>query len=128
MKRIFKSKYKNKSRECLQGHWHHSTFEARYCDQLALLVKANEIKSYETQKKFSLDVNGVHISNHYVDFLVTTNEDKLEIHETKGFATQDWLFKKRLTEALYPDIPYIVVVKAKEGRFYARSYQKFRKK
>jgi hypothetical protein len=105
------NKYKNKSCTCHAGHNHDSRFEARYCDQLGLLVMAKEIKGYETQKTFDLKVNGKKICGHRVDFLVETNDDKQEVHECKGFATAEWKIKHKLFEANYPEIKYIVVIK-----------------
>ena len=54
-------------------------------------------------------VNGIRITTHKVDFLVMTKKGKLEVNETKGFPTPEWNLKRKLFEALYPDIPYIVV-------------------
>jgi hypothetical protein len=89
---------------------HGSRFEATYCDQLKLLVKAKEIASFEYSKRFILKVNEKTICEHWPDFLVTLNDGSQEIHETKGFATKDWSLKRKLFEALYPHIPYIVIV------------------
>ena len=103
------SKYKNKSCFCGQGHIHDSIGEAGYCNQLALLVKTKEIKSYKIQQTYRFKVKGKHITTHRVDFVVTTKEGKIEVHEAKGFATEVWRIKWKLFEALYPKIPYIVV-------------------
>ena len=103
------SKYKNKSQSCQQGHIHQSIGEARYCDSLAVLEKAGDIKSYKSQQMFDLIVNSKRITGHRVDFLVMNKKGKLEVHEVKGFPTDLWKIKMNLFEALYPDIPYIVV-------------------
>lgn len=122
--RTFKAKYSNKRCQCSQGHWHQSIFEADYCNQLHILKLANEIKRYEIQVKFSLKIADHHITNHYVDFLITKNDGTLEVHETKGFATSDWNLKRKMFEAQYPDIPYIVI--KKERKRYGRSYKRKR--
>lgn len=103
------SKYRNQTCKCIQGHIHHSRGEAQYCTKLYAMMQHQEIRSYEIQKCYRLDVNGHHICNHYVDFLVFMNDGKQEVHEFKGFATTEWMLKKRLFEAVYPDIPYIVI-------------------
>jgi hypothetical protein len=107
------SKYGNKSCRCHAGHIHDSVFEAEYCDSLALLVKAREIVSYQTQVSFDLSVNGKKICSHIVDFVVfpTEDDDKLEVHETKGFATAVWQLKYKLFQAIYPHIPYHIITK-----------------
>lgn len=72
------------------------------------MKKAGEIHNYEIQHKIDLKVNGIHITNHYVDFLVFKPQGVVEFHEVKGYATSEWKIKRRLTEALFPAIPYIV--------------------
>lgn len=93
---------------CNEGHWHQSRGEAAYCNQLYLLKKAGEIINVEQQIQYSLDVNGKHITNIRPDFRVTLNDGSETIHEYKGMETQIWQIKKKLFEALYPEIPYIV--------------------
>ena len=88
---------------------HDSRAEAGYCNQLNVLEKSGEIKSYEIQKTFRLDVNGKHICNHRVDFLVTNKNGEVMVEEFKGFGTEVWRIKKKLFEACYPGIEYIVV-------------------
>ena len=105
--RVFK--YNNKKKYCNAGHLHHSSGEARHCDDLQLLVKASEIKGFEIQKRFDFVVNGKKICSHYVDFLITTKEGLAVVQEYKGFETGEWKIKKRLFEALYPQIPYKVI-------------------
>lgn len=105
-----RSKYHSRITICASGHRHSSRLEAEYCDQLRLLKKAGEITGYESQKRFELKVNGHLISAHVVDFLVTAKDGKSEVHETKGYATRDWTIKRKLFEAIYPQIKYYVVV------------------
>lgn len=81
-----------------------SKFEASKARDLELLVKAKEIKSFEEQVKISLQVNGFHICNYYIDFVVTHNDGDIEYIETKGYATDVWKLKWKLFEALY-DLP-----------------------
>lgn len=97
-----------RSCQCNQEHIHHSRMEAQYCNNLYLIKKSGEIKEIERQVKYSLDVNGAHIANMYVDFVVTFKGGRKEIHEFKGFGTEVWQLKKKLFEAIYPKIPYVV--------------------
>ena len=108
-KRKKRNKFNARKTTCLQGHSHPSLLEANFCDTLAFEVKAGVVKSYETQVKFSMDVKGKHICNHFVDFIVHYSNGTTHAIETKGFATATWRLKKKLFEALYPHIHYEVV-------------------
>lgn len=103
------NKYKSKRTKCGLGHSHPSRLECGYCEALQLLQKAGEIKSFEYARRYELRVNGKMIGFHKPDFTVTTNEGTLEVHETKGMETADWHLRKNLFEAIYIDIPYIVI-------------------
>jgi len=72
-------------------------------------VDNKTIKGFEIQKKFSMDVNGKHICNHFVDFWVERPDGTFEAHETKGMKTATWRIKYKLFLALYPGIEYIIV-------------------
>jgi len=106
--RYAENKYNNKKSTC-GLHYHDSKGEAGYCRQLQILKKAGKIQDFETQKTFDFYVNGKKICSHRVDFLVTTNEGKIEAHEYKGYEQNTWIIKKKLFEALYPEIDYIVI-------------------
>lgn len=102
-------KYNNTTCKCHSGHIHDSRGEAAYCDNLTLLIKAGEIQSFEIQKTYDLIVNGKKICGHRVDFVVVDKDGNTAIHEFKGFATEVWRIKHKLFEAIYPNLPYIVV-------------------
>ncbi len=104
-----KNKYHAKGGKCLSGHYHPSMLERNYCDQLEMLKKNGDIKDVEYGKKYELRVNGKLIGCHKPDFTVTTNKETKEVHETKGMETVDWHLRKNLFEAIYPEIPYIVI-------------------
>jgi len=94
---------------CQLQHHHPSAGEALYCQDLQILKKAALIKEFEYQKRYELRVNGKLIGHHKPDFTVTTNTGTEEVHEFKGFETTDWHLRHKLFEAIYPDIPYIVI-------------------
>jgi hypothetical protein len=109
-------KYKSISCKCKQGHIHMSRGEAGYCNEIRLQQKAKMFYAYGIQKKYELKVNGVFIGNHYVDFTIyktkadLENDRVTEVREFKGGMLLDvWRMKKNLFNALYPDIPYVVV-------------------
>jgi hypothetical protein len=79
----------------------HSKKEAGYAAELDLRIKAKDIKSWRRQVKISLDVNGNHICNYYIDFEVTHNDGTIELVEVKGFETDVWRLKWKLLEAIY---------------------------
>jgi len=101
-----KSKYRSISCRCDIGHRHDSRGEAAFCNKLHAIIQKGEIK---TQKTFRMIVNGKTITSHRVDFFVTYSDGREEVYEFKGFETKEWKIKHKLFEALYPEIPYIVV-------------------
>lgn len=105
---VNRPKYSNKSCNCWSKHIHQSILEADYCNELFLLKKAGEITDFKIQEKIEIRVGGRHIANHYVDFTVSKPGGLVEWHEVKGYATELWQLKRRLVEALFPEIPYIV--------------------
>ena len=78
-----------------------SKFEAGKAQELDLLKKAGEIKDFKEQVKLSLEVNGFHICNYYIDFVIEHNDGVIEYLETKGYATDAFKLKWKLFEALY---------------------------
>lgn len=106
-----KSKYKNKSCQCLQNHWHDSIREAHYCNGLEVLKKEGEIKDYQGQVTYRLMVNDQKVCAIIVDFLVTNKYGAQEVHEVKSYitCTPVWNVKRKLFESLYPNIAYIVI-------------------
>lgn len=115
--RNFRQMYRKKNRlgsvarksTCNLGHNHDSRDEAEYCAVLLALKRQGTIKDFKAQVTFSMDVNGKHITNHRVDFLVDKVDGGQEIHEVKGWASEIWPLKKALCEALYPHIKYITI-------------------
>ena len=105
---IRRNKYNAITCKCNQGHIHDSRGEAGYCNQLEILRKTGEINRYDIQQLYPLTVNGKTVCHHRIDFLVYTKNGP-EIHEFKGIATPLWNLKRKLFEAIYPDIPYYVV-------------------
>jgi len=106
-----RGKYNAKRSKCWAGHFHASRLEARVCDRLLSKVQGGEIKSYESQVKFPLTQAGQHITNHFVDFLLTHLDGRKEVWEAKGHPTQIWVLKMKMFIANYPDIKYTVVKK-----------------
>ena len=104
-----RTKYGNVKTPCTSGHMHDSAIEARYCNELRYRFLAHDIKGFKTQVDYSINIDGQFICKHKVDFLVMLNDGKLEVHEVKGRTTKDWILKKKMFEARYPDIKYVVI-------------------
>lgn len=117
-----KARYSSHSRQaCLGGcdqdrpKWHYSREEARYCDQLALMIKAGEYKSYRGQRRYDLrDAHGKPCGYMIVDFEVVRHDNALMIIEYKGkhlMNTPEFRHKKALFSWCYPNIQYTVANK-----------------
>ncbi len=72
-----KSKYKNKSKN-YNGRTYDSIKEATHAEELDWRKKNGEIKEIIPQYKISLDVNGVHIANYYIDFKVIMSDGSIQ--------------------------------------------------
>lgn len=86
-----------------KGVKYHSKKEAAYASKLDLLKKAKKIKEWDRQLRIPLEVNGHKICTYIMDFVVTTNEDKTQYIEVKGYETQVWKLKWKLLQALFKD-------------------------
>jgi len=111
MASIKANKYSNKSCKCILKHQHDSIWESEVCDYLYSLAKNKRIKGYITQKSMDIIVRKNHICNHIADFYVITKDNKKLFVEAKGYENPVWGLKRKLTEAIYPKIPYITVYK-----------------
>lgn len=96
------NKYHSKSTE-YNGQVYHSKLESAYAQELDLRVKGKDIKSWERQVKLDLKVNGIHITNYYIDFIVTHNDGSKEFVECKGLALPEWKLKWSLLEATFDE-------------------------
>ena len=85
-----------------------SKAERDYYAQLMLLLKTRTILGVDRQVKYELRVEGKLICKHIVDFVVIDRGGR-SVHEVKGMETAVWRLKKKLFEALYPAVPYIVI-------------------
>lgn len=110
---VKRNKYSAKSCTCLnRAHARHgSILEADQCNVLYL-----SRVPYVTQFKIACYVEGQLVCNHYVDFAIFKNWKHAEVGmfpvkfiETKGYETDVWKIKKRLVDALFPNIPYEVL-------------------
>lgn len=103
------NKYGSKKTKCFLSHYHPSRGECEYCETLQLMKKSGNIKEFEYEKRYRLEVNGVLVSSHKPDFTVTYPDGRVEVHEFKGFETDGWRVRHKLFMAVYPEIKYVVV-------------------
>ena len=95
------SKFKNIPKR-VDGILFQSTKEARRYTELKTLQQAGVITDLETQPKYRLDVNGVHITNYFADFRYFDKERQQQVVEdVKGIRTQIYILKSRLMEAIH---------------------------
>lgn len=83
------------------GYSYMSRAEADYAAELDLRVKGKDIQSWERQYKVSIDYNGKHICNYYVDFRILHNDNSYELVEIKGMETETWRLKRKLLEYMW---------------------------
>ena len=88
---------------------YHSALEASYARDLDWMKKAGEIKKWTPQFKLSLDINGTHIANYFMDFMVELNDGRIEMHEVKGYETDVWRMKWRIAVAIFPDYNFVLI-------------------
>lgn len=97
-------KYGNIRQE-YHGTSYMSKKEARKAQELDLLLKSKKIKSWEKQKKLSLDINGKHIANYFLDFVIYYLDGSIEYLEIKSpiTCTDTWKLKWKMAQAIYID-------------------------
>jgi len=116
------NKYHAKSNQ-LDGVTYDSKLEAAYAAELQLRQHAGEITKVERQVKLDLQVNGVHITNYYIDFIVHYPDGSREFTELKGLELGEWKLKWRLLEATFdsfkehPDDRLLVVKQSSWGNY-----------
>jgi len=110
-KRIYKktgNKYKAKS-SIYNGRNYQSKKEAGYAMELDWMKKAKIIKDWIPQFKLDLRINDYHITNYFVDFKIIYPDNKIEYHEVKGFETDLWRIKWRLSLAIFGKENFVLI-------------------
>lgn len=90
----------SKTTKGLDGNYYASLFECSYANELYARKKNKEIKDYDTQVTFPLEVNGQKICDYIADFVIYHLDGSDEIVETKGWATPVFRLKWKLVCAL----------------------------
>lgn len=97
-------KFNNRKTE-YHGTSYDSNKEAQKAWELDQLKKMGKIKDWHKQYKLSLDVNGKHICNYYLDFMIEENDGSFTYCEIKSPITKTpvWSVKWKLAQAIYSD-------------------------
>jgi hypothetical protein len=110
MKRSYLKRNKFNAKSMVyNGRRYDSKLEASYAMELDWRKKAGEIIEISPQHKISLDINGAHIANYYIDFKIILCDGTEEYHEVKGFETDLWRLKWKLTKAIYPEYKLVLI-------------------
>jgi hypothetical protein len=100
-KKLKRPKY-NSVINYIDGIKFHSLKEGRRYSDLLLLVKAGEIRDLKLQVKYSLDVNGIHITNYYADFVyIDCRFETTVVEDAKGKRIQPYPIKAKLMLACH---------------------------
>lgn len=98
-----KNKYNARS-STYNGYTYDSEKEANYAIELDWRIKAKEVKNWTRQHVFHINVNGMHICDYHIDFRVELRDGTIEYVEVKGFETDQWKLKWKLTQAMFEDL------------------------
>ena len=118
------SKWGRAKKTVVDGKKYDSHCEAAYANELILRVKAGEIQGFDSHVRQELNVNGFHIADYYIDFVVYHNDGTVEMVETKGLPTPVWVLKWKILEALTSEDPNIKLTLVQQKKFKMRRIRK----
>lgn len=91
-------KYRNK-KTVVDGITFDSQKEAKRYQELKLMQMAGAISNLELQKKYSIDINGVHVCFYVADFAYVENGESVT-EDVKGVKTDVYKIKRLLMWAV----------------------------
>ena len=121
---IQQTKWGRAKKSTYDGKKYDSKFEASYARELTMRQKAGEIQGFDTHVRLPLEVNGYHIADYYIDFVVHHNDGTIEYVETKGVSTAVWVLKFKILEAMTSGDPNISLTLVQQKRFRLRKIRK----
>ena len=114
---LVKKKWGNAKKQEYNNFLYDSKFEAQHAQDLDLMIKAKEIKSYEQQKTLDLIVNGYIVCTYRIDFIVYHLDGTIEYQELKGYPITDvWKLKFKIFEALYSEKENVKITLIHQGK------------
>jgi hypothetical protein len=115
-----RNKWGRAKKTVVGGTKYDSRFEAAQATELTMLLRANKIQGFESHVRIPLEVNGFHVSDYYIDFVVHHLDGTTEYIETKGLKTAVWVLKWKILEALTHDDPTIRMTLVQQKKFNVR--------
>lgn len=105
------NKYNRSNREdrTYNGVVYDSKREARHAMELDTWMLTGRVVKVERQIPFELRANDRKVCKIVIDFKVTWHTGEVTYQEVKGYETKDWVIKRKLFAALYPDLKYEVI-------------------
>jgi hypothetical protein len=94
------NKYRNKKVE-FDGRKFDSLKEAKRYAANKQLIAIGELRNQELQVKYRFDINGFHVCSYHADFVETHPDGRVEVVDTKGFRTKEYIIKRKLMKAIY---------------------------
>lgn len=109
MMKFHSRKYHNKI-TYVDGIKFHSMLEADYYGVCKYKLFLGLIWDLELQPSFDLKVNNQKICKYKADFkFKEKNNPNIVVVDTKGFETKDFVLKKKLMQALYPEYDFRIL-------------------
>jgi len=88
------------------GYTYHSKKEMKEAQDLdwRIKMKHKEVESWTRQHRLELRVLGVLICKYFIDFRAVCSDGYIEYIEVKGFETDVWRLKWKLTKVLFDEL------------------------
>ena len=120
-----RSKWGRAKKTVVDGKKYDSKFEAGEARDLGVMLRAGEIKDFKTHVRIPLEgANGYRICDYYIDFQIEHLDGTVELLETKGIKTPEWVIKWKLLEAMYGNDPNYKLTLVQQKRFRMRRIRK----
>jgi hypothetical protein len=119
-----RTKWGRAKKTVVDGTKYDSKFEAGEARDLALQAKAGKIAGFEAHVRIPLEVNGFHVSDYYIDFVVHHLDGTTEYIETKGLPTAVWVLKWKIFDATYGQLPNVKLTLVQQKQFKIRRIRK----
>src|SRR3972149_2298279 len=114
------SKWGRSKKTVVNGKTYDSKFEGSYASDLGFRIKAGEIDGFDSHVRIPLIVNGYHICDYYIDFVVYHKDGTIEYVETKGIPDEKWKLKWKMFEATYSERPGVKLTLVQQNKFKLR--------
>src|SRR5690606_15512566 len=96
-----------KERYEYNGEVYCSLDEVLFAKQLDRRIAQGDVKDWERQVKYEVEVNGQFVANIHIDFRVVTSDDKVQLIEVRKkvkYDSPEWRKRRRLIQAVLDNI------------------------